>query len=178
MLQQQREPLRVKNYRYKVAGVLALKAPPNTGSIETRRRLYYTGIDELANDLTGDPDGDVPKKDYEPWTGAKEHSMSSIHHPIAQKNTTRTAAKACDRMVHGAFTPTVMHVNLEKCEHILQLYKKHLGITFPTAGAFKRHPTFGRGFARSNPWRKNPPWGDAISLAPPRLRQAVNRRNS
>lgn len=44
------------------------------------------------------------------------------------------------------FQPTIMHVNLEKCGHILQFYKDKLGATFATNGPFKGHPTFGRGY--------------------------------
>ncbi|HKZ04238.1 MAG TPA: hypothetical protein VJU81_02105 [Methylomirabilota bacterium] len=80
-------------------------------------------------------------------------------------------AKACRRTVYAAlpgtyavpdedkkddpspysFVPTVMHVNLTKCGHMLEFYRKHLGITFPTTGAFKGHPTFGRGYASYPP---------------------------
>jgi hypothetical protein len=50
-----------------------------------------------------------------------------------------------------SFKPTVMHVNMTECEHILEFYRKHLGIAFATTGAFKGHPTFGRGYAIYQP---------------------------
>jgi hypothetical protein len=80
-------------------------------------------------------------------------------------------AKACRRTVYAAlpgtyavpdedkkddpspysFEPTVMHINLTKCGHILEFYRKHVGIKFPTTGAFKGHPTLGRGYASYPP---------------------------
>ena len=50
-----------------------------------------------------------------------------------------------------SFTPTVMHVNLETCGHILEFYREHLGIPFATTGAFTGHRTFGRGYAIYRP---------------------------
>jgi hypothetical protein len=52
-----------------------------------------------------------------------------------------------------SFTPTVMHVNLTQCGHILEFYRKHLGIAFATTGAFAGQPTstFGRGYAIYQP---------------------------
>lgn len=50
-----------------------------------------------------------------------------------------------------SFAPTVMHINLKKCGHMLEFYRKHLGIKFPTTGAFKGHPTLGRGYASYPP---------------------------
>jgi hypothetical protein len=244
--------------------------------------LYYTGANEFALREHGDEDADIDKKAYDPWTGAKENSMSigdvyervrfgfggtikEVHFvghgwmggpiivntpdyhdkrydkdgrtddfthnvlshvfdtqngPIFRANLTADAvfviwgcennkrardlildirakeagkisyekqlnelkaivvstyaaklAAASQRTVYAAlpgtyavaegepnddaskfsFTPTVMHVNLQKCAHILEFYRKHLGTTFPTTGAFAGHPTFGRGYAMYKP---------------------------
>jgi hypothetical protein len=274
--QPKREPIRVINYRYDASGTLTHKAPSKEA-----RQLYYTGIDEFALQTAGSENAEVAKKDYDPWTGAKENSMSvsdlyglirfglagsikEVHFighawlggpiivntppyrtkkydkdcriadfsntdlkhvfdtglPLFRTNLAADAiftiwgcennrearvlilqarakeaanqsienelnglkgliqgtyaahlAKTSGRQVYGAlpgtysvhegesnddasgiaFTPTVMHVNIEKCEHILQFYKKYLGARFPTSGAFKGHPTFGRGYAIFNP---------------------------
>lgn len=272
-----------KNYRFNINGKLTLTKPPASVHKDKRRQLYYTGLHELAKQLTGKEDGDVDKKDYDPWTGAKENSMSvsdlyekirtsfaasirevhfighawtggpiivntlgynnkqydkdcrvkdftnrNLSHvfdaknlPIFQAAFTEGAiitvwgcensskarqliqaakdkkkmkkpideelkqlqimlneetyaaalAKASQRVVYAAlpgtysvhegennddasgfhFVPTVMHVNLEKGERILQFYNTHFDIFFPTTGAFKGHPIFGRGYAKYDP---------------------------
>ena len=50
-----------------------------------------------------------------------------------------------------SYVPTVMHVNMTFFPRILEFYRKNLGISFPTTGVFKGHPTFGRGYARYFP---------------------------
>lgn len=282
VLKPQLDPMVVNNYRFNVAGKLTLKSPPANTPIEARRRLYYMGVNELAKQLTGDENGEVDKTTYDPWSGAKEFSMSvedlyekirastagtikevhffghawlggpiivntmaypdkrydkdgrvkdfttdKLNHVFDPQNrphfqaafasgafTTvwgcennkpardlitaakgkekagenfdaelrqlrqfladtyaNQLAKASGKTVYGplpgtysvhegepnddasgiAFTPTAMHVNLEKCGHLLEFYKKHLGITFPTTGVFKGHATFGRGYAVYSP---------------------------
>ena len=64
------------NYRYPVDDKLTLKAPPAGLPANKRRRLRYTGLDELARSRTGNRDADVAKKDDDPWTGTTENSMS------------------------------------------------------------------------------------------------------
>jgi hypothetical protein len=272
-----RDPILVKNYRYNDNGTLTHKAPSKDA-----RQLYYTGAHEFALQEAGDEDADIDKQAYDPWSGAKENSMSvsdlyelvrfgfagtikevhcvghgwmggpiivntldyhskqydkdgrtddfthqALSHvfdaqnaPVFRANLTSEAfftlwgcennqrarelilkakakeagkrsfqvelyklrsivkgtyaaklAKVSQRTVYAAlpgtyavaegepnddasgfsFTPTVMHVNLEKCLHILQFYKKHLGSDFPTTGVFRGHPTFGRGYAKFLP---------------------------
>lgn len=283
--QPSRDPIRVKNYRFydekskstRADDTITLKKVPSKP-----RKLYYTGIDEFALQQHGSETADVLNKDYVPWTGATENSLSvqdvyervhsgvagrvrevhfighgwiggpiivntpdyhskkydkdgrandfthnSLRHvfdstnlPVFRANLTSDAfftvwgcdnhygarkllitawakqkrgesieteinglkailartyaanlAKASDREVFAALpgtyavheheknddpstypiTPTVMHVNLTKCIRMLRFYKKHLGVTFPTTGIFKGHPTFGRGYARYKP---------------------------
>lgn len=285
VMQPKRDRIAPKNYRFNDGGVLTHQAPGKGA-----RQLYYTGIDQFAKEKTGSEDADVEKTDYDPWTGAKENSMSisdvyeRIRHgfastirelhfighawlggpiivntppyatkkydkdgrvqdfrsndladvfgpqglPIFRANLAADAvvcvwgcennecarnlylqaeagarlklkgnaecqrtldeffgreaeklklimastyaanlAKAMQRPVFGAlpgtysvhegepnddatkitFDPMVMHVNLEKCRHILEFFKKNVGATFAKSGAFKGDSTFGRGYA-------------------------------
>lgn len=284
-----RDPIVPKNYRFNDNEILTHQAPGKGA-----RKLYYTGIDQFAKEKTGSEDADVEKSEYDPWTGAKENSMSiqdvyerirygfagtirEVHFighawlggpiivntppyrtkkydkdgrvqdfshpgltdvfgpqglPIFRANLAADAvlcvwgcennecarnlylqaeagarlklkandpcqqtlddwfgreaerlkvmmastyaanlAKATQRPVYGAlpgtysvhegepnddatkigFDPVVMHVNLEKCRHILEFYRKKLAVTFAKTGAFKGDPTFGRGFAIYQP---------------------------
>ncbi len=285
-VRQPNDALVLKNYRYEVDGRLTLKPPANVPD-EERHQRYYTAIHELAIHLTGNPKGDVRKKDYELWTDLtdpREDSLSvadvyasiassiagtvrevhfighafhqgpiivntsqqpskeydkdaraddfwnpDLRHVFGKKNrprfraaftpdavltiwgceddpkakalivtaegkvkagqpiqtelaelkkllTNTYAAKlagVCERTVYAplpgtssvhegernddptpiSFTPTLMHVNLKQCGHILEFYRKHLGIAFATAGAHKGNPpsTFGRGYAIYQP---------------------------
>lgn len=49
------------------------------------------------------------------------------------------------------FHPTAMHVAFSRHEQWMRLYEKHLGIRYPTTGAFKGHQKYGRGYAYFDP---------------------------
>ncbi len=64
------ERLRIKNYRFVDGDTLTVRRVADVS------RYYFTAVDDLATELTGDPDADVKKAEYVPYQGGKERSLS------------------------------------------------------------------------------------------------------
>jgi len=74
-----REKLIINNYRYNYGGNYTLTKPASNAPWDERRRLYYTGMHELAKALSGKEDADVDQSKYDAERGkrfAKEKSLS------------------------------------------------------------------------------------------------------